>query len=247
AAYYPEQWPRERWRVDAELMAQAGLGVVRLGEFAWSRLEPRPGEFELAWLDEAVGVFASEGLEVILGTPTAAPPAWLVARHPEILPVRADGRAQPFGQRRHYCPNRPAFREATERIVGALAERFGADERVIAWQIDNELGGRCYCDGCRDAFQRWLLERYESLDVVNEVWGTAFWSQEYDDWNQIPLPEGRPVPPEGFLRNSPNPGLALDFRRFTSDSLIGFLRLQTTILRERCAARQLITHNLMGF
>jgi beta-galactosidase len=244
-AYYPEQWPRERWELDARLMAEAGIAVARVGEFAWARLEPRPGELEFDWLDDAIATLAAEGLEVILGTPTAAPPAWLVERHPEILPLRADG-VQPFGHRRHYCPNQPAFRAATERIVTELAERYGSDDRVVAWQIDNELGGRCYCDVCRAAFHAWLRDRYESLGVLNELWGTAFWSQVYSDWAQIPLPETAAIPPNGFLRNSPNPGLALDFRRFTSDSLIDFLRLQAAILRAH-APRQRITHNLMGF
>jgi beta-galactosidase len=247
-AYYPEQWPRERWEIDAELMAQAGLRMVRVGEFAWAWLEPRAGTFELDWLEEVIDVLATRGLEVILGTPTAAPPAWLVGRHPEILPVREDGRVQPFGHRRHYCPNSRAMREATERIVVALADRFGRDERVVAWQIDNELGGRCYCETCRKAFHVWLRGRYGSIEALNEAWGTIFWSQVYDDWAQVPLPEGSPVPrPRGFLRNSPNPGLALDFRRFSSDSLIDFLRLQAGSLRERCSPQQRITHNLMGF
>lgn len=247
-AYYPEQWPRERWETDAELMAQAGLRLVRVGEFAWARLEPQPGEYDFDWLDEVIGILAARDLEVILGTPTAAPPAWLVCRHPEILPVRDDGRVQQFGHRRHYCPNNTEMRNATERIVVALADRFGRDARVTAWQIDNELGGRCYCDTCRDAFHKWLRERYGSLAVLNDAWGTIFWSQTYEDWAQVPLPESSPVPlPHGFLRNSPNPGLALDFRRFSSESLIGFLRLQAGILRERCSPEQRITHNLMGF
>jgi len=229
-------------------MAGAGLRLVRIGEFAWARFEPRAGVYELDWLDEVIGILAAQGLDVIVGTPTAAPPAWLIERNPEILPVRADGRVQQFGHRRHYCPSSPAMRDATERIVGVLADRFGGDERVVAWQIDNELGGRCYCDACCGAFHAWLRERYGSLDVLNDAWGTSFWSQVYDDWGQIPLPEGAPVPlPHGFLRNSPNPGLALDFRRFSSDSLIGFLRLQAGILRERCSPQQRITHNLMGF
>jgi len=247
-AYYPEQWPRDRWETDASMMVDAGLAVVRIGEFAWSRMEPSEGAFQLDWLDEAVGILASAGLEVVLGTPTAAPPAWLIEQHPEILPVRADGRVHGFGHRRHYCPNQPAMRDASARIVHALAERFGSDDRVIAWQIDNELGGRCYCGTCRAAFQSWLADRYESLAVLNEVWGTAFWSQEYSAWSQVPLPEGDP-PPAGSLfgRNAPNPGLALDFRRFTSDSHIDFLRRQVELLRAACDPRQRITHNLMGF
>jgi beta-galactosidase len=248
--YYPEQWPRDRWEIDAGLMADAGLSVVRLAEFAWSRLEPRKGTFELGWLDEVIGILSSAGLDVILGTPTAAPPAWLIEQHPEILPVRGDGRVQEFGHRRHYCPNQPAMLAASDEIVRALAERFGSDERVSAWQIDNELGGRCYCATCHVAFQEWLADRYESLAVLNEVWGTAFWSQEYSAWSQIPLPDATPAATPGafgFRRNAPNPGLALDFRRFNSDSLIEFLKRQVRVLRESCDPRQLITHNLMGF
>jgi beta-galactosidase len=248
--YYPEQWPRERWELDARMMADAGLSVVRIAEFAWSRLEPREGAIETAWLDEVIGILASAGLEVILGTPTAAPPAWLIERHPEILPVRGDGRVQQFGHRRHYCPRQPAMLAASDRIVRALAEHYGADERIGAWQIDNELGGRCYCDVCHAAYQSWLAQRYESLDMLNEVWGTAFWSQEYSAWEQIPLPDGATAPSGsafGFGRNAPNPGLALDFRRFSSESLISFLKRQVAILRELCDPGQRITHNLMGF
>jgi beta-galactosidase len=237
-AYYPEQWPRERWELDASLMAEAGLSIARLGEFAWARLEPHRGGFNFDWLDEAVGILAARGLEVVLGTPTAAPPAWLIEEHPEILPVRADGRVR-FGHRRHYCPNQPAFHAATEAIVTALAQRFGRDARVLGWQIDNEFGGRCFCDTCADAFRGWLRERYGSLDALNLAWGTAFWSQTYDSWAQIPFPDPPP--------RSPNPGLALDYRRFMSDSYVAYQALQTRILRSHCDARQFVTTNLMGF
>jgi beta-galactosidase len=237
-AYYPEQWPRERWEVDASLIAEAGLSIARLGEFAWARLEPRRGEFDLDWLDEAIGILAERGVEVVLCTPTAAPPAWLVEEHPEILPVRADGRVR-FGHRRHYCPNQPTFHAATEAIVTALAERFGHDARVLGWQVDNEFAGRCFCDACAQAFRGWLRDRYGSLDALNDAWGTAFWSQTYDGWAQIPLPD---VPPR-----SPNPGLALDYRRFVSDSYVAYQALQTGVLRSRCEPRQFVTTNLMGF
>jgi beta-galactosidase len=237
-AYYPEQWPRERWELDASLMAAAGLSIARVGEFAWARLEPRRSAFDFDWLDEAIGILAERGLEVVLGTPTAAPPAWLVEEHPEILPMRADGRVR-FGHRRHYCPNQPAFHAATESIVTALAERFGRDGRVLGWQVDNEFGGRCLCDTCADAFRSWLRERYGSLDALNHAWGTAFWSQTYDRWAQIPLPD---LPPR-----SPNPGLALDYRRFVSDSYVAYQALQTRTLRSHCEPRQFVTTNLMGF
>jgi beta-galactosidase len=248
AAYYPEQWPRERWRVDAELMAEAGLALVRVGEFAWAPLEPEEGRFDFDWLDEALSILAEAGLDLVLGTPTAAPPVWLVERHPEILPVGADGSSHGFGHRRHYCPTSPAFREATERIVAALGARYGGDERVVAWQVDNEFGGRCFCERCRRAFQEWLESRYGTFENLNESWGTAFWSQTYAAWDQIALPEARPVPlPSGFLPRAPNPGLALDFRRFSSESYVGFQRLHVDILRKVCRREQRITHNLMGF
>ncbi|HEY3195876.1 MAG TPA: beta-galactosidase [Candidatus Dormibacteraeota bacterium] len=237
-AYYPEQWPRTRWRTDARMMADAGLTLVRVGEFAWSALEPEPGMFDLDWLDDAIGVLADAGLGVVLGTPTAAPPAWLVQQNPEILPVDVDGRLHHFGNRRHYCPNQPAYHAATERVVDQLSRRFGADSRVIGWQIDNEFGGRCYCQTCRHRFQGWLRERYRSLEHLNESWGTAFWSQTYSQWEQIPLPQREPW--------DPSPSLALDYLRFMSDSYIRFQAMQAGRLREH-GRGQFLTHNLMGF
>ncbi|HEY3542384.1 MAG TPA: beta-galactosidase [Gaiellaceae bacterium] len=247
-AYYPEQWPRERWEQDAELMVEAGLSVVRIAEFAWAGLEPSPGTFQFDWLDDAIGVLAARGLSVLLGTPTAAPPVWLVEAHPEILPLRPDGRVHRFGHRRHYCPNQPAMQDATVRVVAALADRYGHDARIEGWQIDNELMGRCVCDACRAGFHDWLRARYGTVDTLNESWGTAFWSQTYENFAQVPLPELAPVPmPYGFMRESPSPSLALDYRRFVSDSHVRFLRLQVGELRPRVAAAQRITHNLMGF
>ena len=237
-AYYPEQWPRSRWRIDARMMAEAGLTLARVGEFAWSALEPEPGRYELGWLGEAVGVLDEAGLEVVLGTPTAAPPAWLVAQHPEILPVDIDGHRHRFGHRRHYCPNQSAYHAATERIVDELARTFGADSRVIGWQIDNEFGGRCYCEACQKQFQQWLAEQYGSLEHLNASWGTAFWGQTYWSWDQIPLPQKEPW--------DPSPGLALDYSRFMSDSYIRYQGLQAGRLRVH-AKGQFVTHNMMGF
>jgi beta-galactosidase len=247
AAYYPEQTPRERWRLDAELMADAGLSVVRMGEFAWAELEPRAATFAFEWLDEAIEVFAEGGHAVVLGTPTAAPPMWLVRGHPDILPLAADLHRVGFGNRRHYCPNAPAFLDATDRIVSALGEHYGADVRVCAWQIDNELGGRCYCDHCRAAFQGWLERKYGTIEGLNDGWGTAFWGQRYDSWSDVGLPAPDPIRDGGFSRRAPNPGLALDFHRFVSDTYVRYLRRQAELLRSFARNGQEITHNLMGF
>jgi beta-galactosidase len=245
-AYYPEQWPEERWAVDAQMMSEAGIRVVRLAEFSWSRLEPRRGAVDFGWLDRALSLMAENGIDVVLGTPTAAPPAWLIAEHPDILPVDREGRVFPFGHRRHYCPNNATYREETRRIVAALAEQFGADERVSAWQIDNEFGERCYCPRCEAAFRGWLEERYGSLEQLNASWGTSFWSQTYGSWDHIPLPAAGDVPlPEGFMRASPSPGHALDHHRFASDSFVSYQRLQ--IVEIRGYSDRPITHNMRSF
>lgn len=240
--YYPEHWEKVRWSIDAGLMQQAGITTVRLAEFAWSRLEPREGVFDFAWLDEAIDILMAHGMRIILGTPTATPPIWLIQAHPEILPVNEQGQHAGFGMRRHYCPTQPAFLSATRRIVEAVAEHYQGHPAVFAWQIDNELGDiangiRCYCASCHSAFQQWLQQRYESLEHLNACWGTVFWSQEYTDWEQIPVP----------IRNVRvhNPALVLDYARFTSEMWVRYQHLQVRILREKCPEHQL-THNCMG-
>jgi beta-galactosidase len=233
--YYPEHWPEERWNEDARLMAEAGFNVVRLAEFAWSRLEPDAGTFSFDWLDRAIEVLAAHGMQVVLGTPTASPPPWLMARHPDAFLTRANGHAVTYGNRRNYSPSNEAYRDHTRRIVEAMAERYREHPAVIGWQIDNEFGDRDYD---APAFRRWLRRRFGTLDVINERWGTTFWSHTYTDWDQIPVPLS--------TGGVPNPGLALDFYRFCSDAYVDYQRLQIDILRERCP-KHFITHNLMGF
>jgi beta-galactosidase len=238
ADYYPEHWPEERWPEDARLMQEAGFNVVRLAEFGWARMEPRDGHFDFDWLDRAIAVLAERGIDVVLGTPTASPPPWLMHLEKEFFIVDADGRRQTYGLRREYCPNHLLYRQYSERIALRMAEKYASHPAVIGWQIDNEFGDRCYCDICRGEFQQWLRVRYGSLDALNEQWGTVFWSHIYTDWEQIPVPLE--------TGKSANPGLGLDYRRFMSDTYRGYQRLQIDILRCHCPGH-FITHNLMGF
>jgi len=242
--YYPEHWPEERWPADAKLMKEAGLTVVRLAEFAWSRLEPEEGKYDFAWLDRAIDVLAGHGIKVVLSTPTAAPPAWVIQRHPDILPEDYTRTPKSFGIRRHYCFNNEHYHEHSKGIAGAMAGHYCGNPAVIGWQTDNELGchdtTRCYCKNCAAAFRRWLRARYGSLADLNEAWGTVFWSQEYNEWEQIPLP-WKSV--ESQMAH--NPSLLLDFYRFSSDSVVAFQKMQIDILRDLCP-RHFITHNLMG-
>ena len=238
--YYPEQWPEDRWATDAQMMVDSGLTLVRIAEFAWARMEPVRGRFEWGWLDRAVTVLADAGLQVILGTPTATPPAWMTQEFPAMMHVDANGRARKHGSRRHVCVNNPVYRAECDRIVRAMGERYGADPRIVGWQIDNEFGGgktgRCYCAACTAGFRRWLQARYDTPAALNEAWGTVFWSQTYSDWNQVELPD------EAI--DKPNPSQVLDFYRFSSDSYVDFARLQVDSLRPLTPG--FITTNFMG-
>jgi beta-galactosidase len=236
AAYYPEHWPQERWAEDIRLMKAANLTVTRLAEFAWSSMEPAEGEFHFEWLEKAIERLAEAGIATVLGTPTAAPPAWLAQKYPATLATDETGRQAQFGNRCHYCVNSPEFHAATRRIVRAMAERFGNSLHVIGWQLDNEYNRVCYCDDCRAAFQAFLRSEYGTLEALNRHWSTAYWSQTYSDWAQIPMPIG-----------GHNPGLMLALRHFVTQSYQNFQKAQLDELRPHLAPSVWVTHNFMGW
>jgi beta-galactosidase len=239
--YYPEHWPEERWATDARMMREAGLQMVRIGEFAWAKMEPAEGQYDWAWLDKAIETLAGEGLKVILGTPTPTPPAWLVRAYPEVLPVDKHGHVREFGSRRHVCHNSPVYRQYTRQIVTALAERYGQHPAVIGWQTDNEFGchdtARCYCERCAAAFRVWLQNKYGTLEALNHAWGAIFWSQSYTEWEQIK--------PPNLTVTEPNASHVLDYYRFSSDSVCDYQMVQVDILR-RLSPGKFVTHNYMG-
>ncbi len=240
--YYPEQWPEERWAHDARMMADIGLELVRIGEFAWSTYEPARGVEDFDWLDRAIDTLASSGLEVVLGTPTATPPVWLSLERPDILSVDPHGRRRPYGSRRHTCPTSGAYREESARIVERLGQRYGQHQAVVAWQIDNEPGNhdsaRCWCEECQDAFSGWLLHRYGTVEALNDAWGTAFWSQTYPSFESVRLP----VP----TMTSHSPSLLLAHRRFASEQVVAALKEQYDLL-EPLSPGRLLTTNLYLF
>ena len=240
--YYPEQWDRAHWRDDAKRMAAMGLSVVRIAEFAWALMEPREGEFEWAWLDEAVDTLAEAGLEVVLGTPTAVPPRWLTERYPEVLAVDAQGRTRGAGSRRHVCFSSAMYFSASQKIVAAMAQRYGNHPAVMGWQTDNEYGChdtvQSYSPQALARFRAWLARRYGSVDELNRRWGNVFWSMTCDSFEQIGLPVGLPA--------QANPIHALDWRRFASDEVLRFNRMQVDTLRAHSPGRTVL-HNFMGF
>ncbi|MER7282227.1 beta-galactosidase [Dactylosporangium sp. NPDC000244] len=222
--YNPEQWDRAVWREDVELMRRAGVNLVTVGVFAWASLEPEPGRFTFGWLDEVLDLLHAGGISVDLATPTMAPPVWLSHGHPEVLPVMEDGETFGFGNRLHFDPTSPRYREHAVCIAGKLAERYSHHPALAMWHVSNEYGPTSYGPSAAEAFRAWLQRRYRDLDALNDAWYTRFWGQRYTDWEQVAPPE---VP-----RSWSNPARRLDFKRFTSDALL------ECFVAERDAIRQ---------
>ncbi|MFM7376630.1 MAG: beta-galactosidase [Erythrobacter sp.] len=240
--YYPEHWPEDMWAEDARRMADMGLSLVRIGEFAGSRLEPEPGRYDWGWLDRAIETLHAAGLKVILGTPTATPPKWLVDRMPDMVAIDEQGRPRGFGSRRHYCFSHEGYRAECRRIVTALAERYGKHPALAMWQTDNEYGCHdtvlSFSDAAASAFRGWLAARYGAPAALNEAWGNVFWSMEYRSFAEVDPPH--------LTVTEANPAHWLDYRRFASDQVASFNREQADILR-RLSPGVDITHNFMGF
>ncbi len=238
-AYYPEYWGVDRVETDAKLMKAAGINIVRIGEFAWTPMEKEEGIFDLGWLHQSVEILGKYGIEVMMCTPSATPPAWLTANYPDVLLVRGDGSRTIHGSRRHYCSTSDNFRRHCRRIAEKLSLEMSRHRNVVAWQIDNELGpeaGWCHCQNCQARFRAWLKARYGTVDELNRRWKTAFWSVVFTDWSQVTLEDGRI---EMYSSQK------LDSRRFWSDMMIDFGIEQAEILRKNHPSA-IVTTNGMG-
>ncbi len=238
ADYHPEHWvfpydgteenPEAAWERDAELMARAGMDTVRMGEFSWGLSEREEGKIDFAWLRRAMDVMTSKGLKVVLGTPTAAPPIWLSQKYPEILPLDEQGLRRNEGTRRAYCMNSDKYWEMSKKIVRAMAEQLGNHEALIAWQIDNGIGRHSteysFNPETRRDWHAWLKAKYETIDNLNDMLGLRVWGQVVSDWDQVPMPKHAPAPH--------NPALLTDWRRFSSDTCVAYVRMQADLLKE---------------
>jgi beta-galactosidase len=238
--YYPEQWvfpyggtaenPEAAWESDAILMAKAGFNVVRIGEFSWGICEPEEGKYDFLWLRRVMDVMGAHGIKVVLGTPTAAPPIWLAKKHPEILPLDERGLAKHEGTRRAICLASDAFWDYSKRIVTAMAEALGDHPQLIAWQIDNSIGGNdtefSFNEATREEWYLWLQAKYKTIERLNNQLGLRYWSQTVTAWDQIPMPMYAPV--------MHNPALSLDWNRFSSDTMVQYIKMQVDLLRELC-------------
>lgn len=236
--WYPEQWPETRWDEDLRLMEAAHIRVVRITEFAWSRMEPSEGQYSFDWLDRVIAKAAQYHIAVVLGTPTATPPAWLTQKYPETLRVLDTGQRDTHGNRAQGSVTSAVYLRFCRDIAERMAERYGHNANVLGWQIDNEYGyaNISYDDTTRQQFQDWLKAKYKTLDNLNARWTTAYWSETYDNWSEIPLPIG-----------GHNPGLLLDWDRFITAAWDAYQRVQIDVIRQHVDPKQFITGNLMGF
>ncbi|MFT4136725.1 beta-galactosidase [Microbacterium sp.] len=237
--YNPEQWPREVWAEDVRLMREAGVNLVSIGIFSWALLEPREGEYDFSFLDEVVSLLYDAGIDVDLGTPTAAPPAWFYRAHPGARAITREGIALSSGSRGIVSPSSPAYRHAAREIASRLAQRYGTHPAVVMWHVHNEYGApiaESYDEASVAAFRCWLERRYGTLEHLNDAWGTAFWGQRYGQWEEIDAPR--------VSASVANPAQRLDFRRFSSDALLDCFRLERDAIREH--SDRPITTNFMA-
>ena len=236
--YNPEQWldRPDILEQDIELMKKARVNTVTLGVFSWSVLEPEEGVFNLDWLADIIHNLYTNGIRTILATPSAARPAWLAHKYPEVRRVRADRVRELYNRRQNYCYTSSIYREKVRAIDQKLAQRFGDDPAVILWHISNEMGGDCHCALCQAEFRHWLQARYGTLAALNKAWNARFWSHDYTDWEQIesPAPQG-----ENAVQ-----ALALDWKRFVSDRHIDFLKFERDTVKEM-APNAKFTVNMM--
>jgi beta-galactosidase len=235
--YNPEQWPPATWDEDMVLMQASHFNVATVGVFSWVALQPGEDTFTFEWLDTVLEKLHAAGRSVCLATPTAAQPAWMSQKYPDVLRSDNTGRRNHHGQRVNYCPNSPNYRRFAAQIATKLAERYGRHPALLIWHISNEYGGNCMCETCAIAFRAWLQRRYRGLDELNARWWTAFWSHTYTDWSQIepPYPNGEHL----------THGLTIDYKRFQSDSMLECYKIERDAIRA-VAPGVPITTNLMG-
>ncbi len=242
--YNPEQWPEEIWEEDMRLFKLAGIDEVTLNVFSWAALQPSEDTYNFEKLDKIMDLVEANGLKVFLATSTAAHPAWMAKRHPDILRTEFSGMKRKFGSRHNSCQNSPTYQKYSVLLAKKLAERYGERECVIGWHICNEYGGECYCENCEKQFRVWLKKKYGTIEEVNKAWDTSFWGHTFYDWDEIVLPN---MLSEHFEPDRTTfQGISLDYRRFNSEGMLKCYQAEAAAIRSVVPDAK-ITTNLMGF
>ncbi len=245
--YNPEQWPEEIWEEDMKLFKKAGIDTVTLNVFSWASLQPSEDEYTFEKLDKIVKLVTDNDMNIIMATSTAAHPAWMAKRHPDVLRVDYEGRKRKFGGRHNSCPSSPTYRMYSARLASKLAERFKDQKNIIAWHISNEYGGECHCENCEAAFRKWVKDRYKTIDNVNKAWNTSFWGHTFYDFDEIVSPNAIS---EEFMFNgrahTDFQGISLDYRRFMSDAILDCYCIERDEIKKVIPDAN-VTTNLMEF
>ncbi|WP_163578931.1 beta-galactosidase [Gracilibacillus saliphilus] len=242
--YNPEQWDEETVTEDIRMFKLAGIDVATVNVFSWALNQPDENTYDFTWLDETIDRLYQNGVYICLATSTAAHPAWMAKRYPDVRRVDFEGRKRQFGGRHNSCPNSPTYRKYAERIAERLAERYKNHPAVLIWHVSNEYGGYCYCENCQKAFRVWLKDKYGTLDEVNTAWNTRFWGHTFYEWDEIVAPNGLSEEWQGG-QNTNFQGISLDYRRFQSDSLLDVFKLERDALKKHTPDLP-VTTNLMG-
>jgi len=241
-SWYPECWEPEDWKADVAKMSEVNISLVRLFEFAWKRFEPSEGNFDFDWALQVLDHLHAAGIQAMIGTPTAAPPAWLTTAHPEVLKTNAKGHTATHGKRKHYNHHSKLYREYAHKIVAKMVEEFGDHPAVHSWQIDNEMSGFDYSPETVKAFHQWLQSRYGTIENLNRTWGLNFWSQAYDSFDQVPLCTAELGSREAPERH--HPSLIVSIARFQNDAWTSFIGAQAEVIRSKCSHP--VTTNMTG-
>jgi beta-galactosidase len=241
--YCPDQWPEETWREDMRLFTLAGISVATLPVFSWAKLQPDEARYDFSWLDRAMDLLAAHGISACMATSTAAVPAWMATRYPDVLRVTIEGHRRKFGQRHNFCPNSPTFRRFAPEMARRMAERYGKHPALVAWHVNNEYGGSCYCENCEKAFRGWLKNRYGTVDALNTAWNTSFWGHTFSHWDQVVLPSLLSEQLDGT--RTVFQAITLDYYRFNSESILACFTAERDALKA-VTPEVAVTTNLMG-
>ena len=228
--YNPEQWDKEIWKEDMRLFSLASINTVTINVFSWALIQKSEDEYDFSMLDEIVKTVTDHGLHICFATSTAAHPAWMARKHPDILRVNIDGVKRKFGGRHNSCPNSPAYRKYSVLLSEKIAERYGHNKKIAAWHVSNEYGEMCYCDNCEKEFRVWLQKRYKTIEALNIAWNTSFWGHTYYDWEDIVSPSH--ISEQWPHNKTSCQTQSIDYKRFISDSLLDCFKLEAQALKK---------------
>lgn len=230
--YNPEQWPEDTWSDDIKVLKQADINSATINVFSWALLEPREGHYDFTKLDKIVQNLSDADFDIVMATSTAAMPAWMFKKYPDVARVDYQGRRHVFGQRHNFCPNSQNYQRLASDLVEHLVKRYHDNSHIVAWHVNNEYGGNCYCDNCAAAFRKWLQKRYHTLDNLNRAWNMNVWSHTIYNWDEIVVPNelGDAWGPEGT--ETIVAGLSIDYLRFQSESMQGLFRMEKQIIEK---------------